>query len=78
MAYDITGFTGRSAEYTAKRKALAEKYVEQIKAKGLHAEINFEGEVSISFTGFGLEQVYATIGLDELEYHLDNDEESEE
>lgn len=39
MAYDITGFTGRSAEYTAKRKALAEKYVEQIKAKGLHAEI---------------------------------------
>ena len=74
MAYNIDEYTGRDAEYTAKRKALAEKYVEQIRAKGLHAEINFEGEVSVSFTGFGLDQVYATIGLDELEYHLDNDE----
>lgn len=75
MAYDIKEFTGRGSTYVAKRTALAERYVEQIKAKGLHAEINFEGEVSVSFTGFGLDQVYATIGLDELEYHLDNDDE---
>lgn len=74
MAYDIAGFTGRSPEYMARRKALAEKWVEQIKSKGLHAEINFEGEVSVSFTGFGLDGVYAQIGLDELEYHMDNED----
>lgn len=78
MAYDITGYTGRSKEYLAKRTALADKYIADIKAKGLHAEMNFEGEVSISFTGFGLDGVYATIGLDELEYHLDNDDEETE
>lgn len=55
------------------QKALAEHYAKTIRSKGLFAEITDFG-VSVSFTGFDLEQVFATISIDEIQYHVDNDE----
>lgn len=78
MAYDITEYNGRSADYKAKRQALAEKFKAKLESEGFYVEETREGELSISFTRLGLDGVYATIGLDELEYHLDNMEDEDE
>lgn len=74
MAYNIEEYHGRSAAYLARRSALAESYLATLKAKGFTAEINDDDEIVFSLTPLGLEGVWTTIGLNELEYHLDNDE----
>lgn len=59
---------------------LKEYYRRHLARKGFYVEEASDGALSFTLTSIGIDGVYATISIEEIEYHLENmdDEELEE
>lgn len=57
---------------------LRAKYVAELKTKNIHCEGKETEGITFSLSQLGLPCVYAEITKEEIEYHVENDEEVEE
>ena len=64
----------KSPEYLERRTRLRSQYATELDAENFQTGVADDGGITFSLTRFGLGGVYADISMDEIEYHLDNDD----